>query len=44
MYADERLLAAAKADNTELLNAVIKEGGYDINFQDGYVELPELSF
>ncbi|KAJ7696736.1 ankyrin repeat-containing domain protein, partial [Mycena rosella] len=32
---DERLLAAARADNEEMLLEVFEQGGFDINFQDG---------
>lgn len=32
---DERLLAAARADNQELLAEIFEEGGFDINCQDG---------
>ncbi|CCA68033.1 hypothetical protein PIIN_01900 [Serendipita indica DSM 11827] len=32
---NERLLAAAKADDVDMLNEVFEEGDYDINFQDG---------
>jgi len=32
---NERLLAAARTDNEELLLQVFEEGGFDINFQDG---------
>ena len=36
--ADERLLAAAKDDNEDLLLDVFDEpGSYDINHQDGFV-------
>ncbi|EPS97800.1 hypothetical protein FOMPIDRAFT_90130 [Fomitopsis schrenkii] len=40
---NERLLAAARADNEELLLEVFEEGKFDINFQDGehrYIPLP----
>nr|GAT51725.1 predicted protein [Mycena chlorophos] len=33
---NERLLAAARDDNEEMLNEVFEQGGFDINFQDGY--------
>ncbi|KAJ7842247.1 ankyrin repeat-containing domain protein [Mycena olivaceomarginata] len=32
---NERLLAAARADNEDLLLEVFEQGGFDINFQDG---------
>ncbi|TDL26411.1 ankyrin [Rickenella mellea] len=32
---NERLLAAARSDNEEMLLEVFEEGGFDINFQDG---------
>ncbi|KAG7451897.1 ankyrin [Guyanagaster necrorhizus] len=32
---NERLLAAARSDNEELMMEVFSEGGFDINFQDG---------
>jgi len=32
---DERLLAAAREDNEELLLEVFDEGKFDINYQDG---------
>ncbi|KAK0224763.1 ankyrin repeat-containing domain protein [Armillaria nabsnona] len=32
---NERLLAAARMDNEELMMEVFSEGGFDINFQDG---------
>ncbi|TFK56421.1 ankyrin [Heliocybe sulcata] len=32
---NERLLAAARDDNEEMLLEVFEEGGFDINFQDG---------
>ncbi|PBK59343.1 uncharacterized protein ARMOST_17139 [Armillaria ostoyae] len=32
---NERLLAAARTDNEELMMEVFSEGGFDINFQDG---------
>ncbi|KAJ7511793.1 ankyrin repeat-containing domain protein [Mycena galericulata] len=32
---NERLLAAARADNEELLLEVFEQGNFDINFQDG---------
>ena len=32
---DERLIAAAREDNEEMLLEVFEEGGYDINYQDG---------
>ncbi|KAJ6541653.1 ankyrin repeat-containing domain protein [Mycena capillaripes] len=32
---NERLLAAARADNEEMLLEVFEQGGFDINFQDG---------
>lgn len=35
---DERLLAAARADNEDLLLEVFEQGGFDINFQDGLVQ------
>lgn len=36
---DERMLAAAKQDNEELILEVFeKEGSFDINFRDGCVE------
>jgi hypothetical protein len=37
-FADERLLAAARSDNEDLLLEVFKhKGKFDINFQDGCV-------
>ena len=39
-YPDERLLAAARTDNEELLLEVFEEGKFDINFQDGCVRIP----
>lgn len=35
--ADERLLAAARTDNEEMLLEIFEQGGFDINFQDGSV-------
>ncbi|KAF7302369.1 ANK-REP-REGION domain-containing protein [Mycena chlorophos] len=32
---NERLLAAARDDNEEMLTEVFEQGGFDINFQDG---------
>ncbi|KAA1467859.1 ankyrin [Dentipellis sp. KUC8613] len=32
---NQRLLAAARDDNEELLQEVFEKGGFDINFQDG---------
>ncbi|TFY75695.1 hypothetical protein EWM64_g8316 [Hericium alpestre] len=32
---NQRLLAAAREDNEDLLQEVFSEGGYDINFHDG---------
>ncbi|KAK0501047.1 ankyrin repeat-containing domain protein [Armillaria luteobubalina] len=32
---NERLLAAARTDNEELMMEVFSEGGFDVNFQDG---------
>ncbi|KAL0952088.1 hypothetical protein HGRIS_008724 [Hohenbuehelia grisea] len=32
---NERLLAAARSDNDELLLEIFEAGGFDINFQDG---------
>ncbi|KAI0095191.1 ankyrin repeat-containing domain protein [Irpex rosettiformis] len=32
---NERLIAAARQDNEEMLFEVFEQGGYDINFQDG---------
>lgn len=32
---NERLLAAARQDNEEMLLEVFEQGGFDINFQDG---------
>ncbi|KAK0185156.1 ankyrin repeat-containing domain protein [Armillaria mellea] len=32
---NERLLAAARTDNEDLMMEVFSEGGFDINFQDG---------
>ncbi|KAK0479660.1 ankyrin repeat-containing domain protein [Armillaria novae-zelandiae] len=32
---NERLLAAARMDNEDLMMEVFSEGGFDINFQDG---------
>lgn len=43
MSADERLMAAARADNMELLEEVFSQGNFDINYQDGYITL-ECSF
>ncbi|KZV79349.1 hypothetical protein EXIGLDRAFT_632196, partial [Exidia glandulosa HHB12029] len=37
---DERLLAAARTDNEEMLQEVFDAGGYDINFQDGCARPP----
>lgn len=34
---DQRLLAAAREDNEEMLLEIFEQGGFDINFQDGYV-------
>ncbi|THH13493.1 hypothetical protein EW146_g6722 [Bondarzewia mesenterica] len=34
-FLDERLLAAARQDNEEMLLEVFEQGGFDINFQDG---------
>ena len=34
---DERMLSAAKDDNEDLLRVVFGEGGFNINFADGYV-------
>ena len=36
-YADEQLLAAAREDNEDLILELFEEGGFDINYQDGYV-------
>lgn len=41
--ADERLLAAARSDNEDLLLEVFEEGKFDINYKDGYVPHP-ISF
>ncbi|TRM70611.1 ankyrin repeat-containing domain protein [Schizophyllum amplum] len=32
---NERLMAAARDDNVELLEEVFEQGGFDINYQDG---------
>lgn len=32
---DERLLYAAREDDTSLMESIFGEGNYDINFQDG---------
>ncbi|KAL1749306.1 ankyrin repeat-containing domain protein [Schizophyllum fasciatum] len=32
---NERLMAAARSDNVELLQEVFDQGGFDINYQDG---------
>ena len=32
---DERLIAAARQDNEEMLLEVLEQGGYDVNYQDG---------
>lgn len=32
---DERLLAAARDDNEDLLIEIFEQGGFDINYQDG---------
>ncbi|EAU92374.1 hypothetical protein CC1G_00593 [Coprinopsis cinerea okayama7 len=37
---NERLLAAARADNEELLLEVFEEGGFDINCKDGVGNTP----
>ncbi|KAJ7157324.1 ankyrin repeat-containing domain protein [Mycena filopes] len=37
---NERLLAAARADNEELLLEVFEQGGFDINCQDGLGNTP----
>lgn len=37
MYKDERLLAAARTDNEDLLLQVFESGDFDINCQDGFV-------
>ena len=34
---DQRLLAAAREDNEEMILEIFEQGGFDINFQDGYV-------
>jgi len=34
---DERVLAAARSDNEDLLLEVFEQGDFDINCQDGYV-------
>ena len=36
MAVDERLLAAARSDNEDMLLEVFEEGNFDINAQDGY--------
>lgn len=36
---DERLLAAAREDNEEMLLSIFEAGDIDINYQDGYVLL-----
>ena len=39
---DERLLAAAKSDNKDMLMDVLEQpGSYDINHQDGFVYRPQ---
>lgn len=38
-FADERLLAAARTDNEEMIVEIFASGNFDINFQDGY-EIP----
>ena len=37
--ADQRLLAAAREDNEEMLLEIFEQGGFDVNFQDGCVAL-----
>ncbi|KAF8899366.1 ankyrin repeat-containing domain protein [Infundibulicybe gibba] len=37
---NERLLAAARSDNEDLILDVLKKGGYDINCQDGLGNTP----
>ncbi|KAI0333987.1 ankyrin [Cubamyces sp. BRFM 1775] len=37
---NERLLAAARSDNEDMLLEVFEEGDFDINAQDGYVANP----
>ncbi|KAL1702724.1 ankyrin repeat-containing domain protein [Schizophyllum commune] len=32
---NERLMAAARDDNVEMLEEIFKQGGFDINYQDG---------
>lgn len=34
---DERLLAAARSENEDLLLEIFEEGNFDINATDGYV-------
>ncbi|TFY65699.1 hypothetical protein EVG20_g5385 [Dentipellis fragilis] len=44
---NQRLLAAARDDNEELLQEVFEKGGFDINFQDGNADseiLPALHY
>lgn len=36
---DERLLAAARSDNEDLLLEIFEEGNFDINAADGCVQL-----
>ena len=36
---DERLLAAARSDNEDLLLEIFEEGNFDINVKDGCVLL-----
>ncbi|TFK21555.1 ankyrin [Coprinopsis marcescibilis] len=37
---NERLLAAARSDNEELISTVFEQGGFDINCQDGLGNTP----
>lgn len=36
-FTDQRLLAAARDDNEDMLLEVLEAGDFDINFQDGSV-------
>lgn len=35
---DQRLLAAAREDNEEMLLEIFEQGGFNINYQDGCVQ------
>ncbi|KAI5121829.1 hypothetical protein M0805_003263 [Coniferiporia weirii] len=41
---NERLLAAARQDNEELLLEIFEEGGFNINYKDGYAHGDALHY